>query len=166
GFGRAFDRFLEPILDLIQTLPPYIYLLPAIALLGYGPATALVATFIVAMPPAIRLTALGIRMTPREFVELGHATGLTPWQMFVKIRLPFAIPSVMAGINQSLMMAFGMVVIAGIVGSGGLGETIYSAVRTLDIATSINAAIAIVILTMVLDRLTQSAASRAKGGAR
>lgn len=166
GFGRAFDRFLEPILDLIQTLPPYIYLLPAIALLGYGPATALVATFIVAMPPAIRLTALGIRMTPGEFVELGHATGLTPWQMFVKIRLPFAIPSVMAGINQSLMMAFGMVVIAGIVGSGGLGETIYSAVRTLDIATSINAAIAIVILTMVLDRLTQSAASRAKGGAR
>ncbi|MDX8466105.1 ABC transporter permease subunit [Mesorhizobium sp. VK23B] len=166
GFVRAFDRFLEPILDLIQTLPPYIYLLPAIALLGYGPATALVATFIVAMPPAIRLTALGIRMTPREFVELGHATGLTPWQMFVKIRLPFAVPSVMAGINQSLMMAFGMVVIAGIVGSGGLGETIYSAVRTLDIATSINAAIAIVILTMVLDRLTQSAAHRAKGGAR
>ncbi|RJT40643.1 ABC transporter permease subunit [Mesorhizobium waimense] len=165
GFVRSFDRFLEPVLDLIQTLPPYIYLLPAIALLGYGPATALIATFIVAMPPAIRLTSLGIRMTPLEFVELGQASGLTPWQMFIKIRLPFAIPSVMAGINQSLMMAFGMVVIAGIVGSGGLGETIYSAVRTLDIATSINAAIAIVILTMVLDRLTQSAARRAKGGA-
>jgi glycine betaine/proline transport system permease protein len=166
GFVKSFDRLLEPVLDLIQTMPPYIYLLPAIALLGYGPATALVATIVVATPPAIRLTALGIRMTPREFVELGHATGLTPWQMFTKIRLPFAIPSVMAGINQSLMMAFGMVVIAGIVGSGGLGETIYSAVRTLDIATSINAAIAIVILTMVLDRLTQSAARRAKGGAR
>ncbi|KUM24244.1 ABC transporter permease [Mesorhizobium loti] len=166
GFVRSFDRLLEPVLDLIQTLPPYIYLLPAIALLGYGPATALIATFIVAMPPAIRLTSLGIRMTPHEFIELGQASGLTPWQMFTKIRLPFAIPSVMAGINQSLMMAFGMVVIAGIVGSGGLGETIYSAVRTLDIATSINAAIAIVILTMVLDRLTQSAARRAKGGAR
>ena len=166
GFVRSFDRFLEPVLDLIQTLPPYIYLLPAIALLGYGPATALVATFIVAMPPAIRLTSLGIRMTPLEFIELGQASGLTPWQMFIKIRLPFAIPSVMAGINQSLMMAFGMVVIAGIVGSGGLGETIYSAVRTLDIATSINAAIAIVILTMVLDRLTQSAARRANGDAR
>ncbi|TIP82193.1 MAG: ABC transporter permease subunit, partial [Mesorhizobium sp.] len=157
---------LEPVLDLIQTLPPYIYLLPAIALLGYGPATALIATFIVAMPPAIRLTSLGIRMTPREFIELGQASGLTPRQMFTKIRLPFAIPSVMAGINQSLMMAFGMVVIAGIVGSGGLGETIYSAVRTLDIATSINAAIAIVILTMVLDRFTQSAARRVKVGAR
>lgn len=166
GFVRSFDGFLEPVLDLIQTLPPYIYLLPAIALLGYGPATALVATFIVAMPPAIRLTSLGIRMTPLEFIELGQASGLTPWQMFIKIRLPFAIPSVMAGINQSLMMAFGMVVIAGIVGSGGLGETIYSAVRTLDIATSINAAIAIVILTMVLDRLTQSAARRANGDAR
>ena len=166
GFVKSFDRLLEPVLDLIQTMPPYIYLLPAIALLGYGPATALVATIVVATPPAIRLTALGIRMTPREFVELGHATGLTPWQMFTKIRLPVAIPSVMAGINQSLMMAFGMVVIAGIVGSGGLGETIYSAVRTLDIATSINAAIAIVILTMVLDRLTQSVARRAKGGAR
>jgi glycine betaine/proline transport system permease protein len=165
GFVRSFDRLLEPGLDLIQTLPPYIYLLPAIALLGYGPATALVATVIVAMPPAIRLTSLGIRMTPHEFIELGQASGLTPWQMFVKIRLPFAIPSVMAGINQSLMMAFGMVVIAGIVGSGGLGETIYTAVRTLDIATSINAAIAIVILTMVLDRLTQSAAQRAEGGA-
>ncbi|AWI60051.1 ABC transporter permease [Sinorhizobium fredii] len=166
GFVRKFDSALEPVLDLIQTLPPYIYLLPAIALLGYGPATALVATVIVAMPPAIRLTSLGIRMTPHEFIELGQASGLTPWQMFTKIRFPFAIPSIMAGINQSLMMAFGMVVIAGIVGSGGLGETIYGAVRTLDIATSINAAIAIVILTMVLDRLTQSAARSANGGRR
>ncbi|GCA49428.1 glycine betaine transport system permease protein OpuAB [Sinorhizobium sp. KGO-5] len=163
GFLRPLDRFLEPVLDLIQTLPPYIYLLPAIALMGFGPATALVATVVVAMPPAVRLTALGIRMTPREFVELGQASGLTAWQMFTKIRLPFAMPSIMAGINQSLMMAFGMVVIAGIVGSGGLGETIYGAVRTLDIATSINAAIAIVILTMVLDRLTQSAAAYSKG---
>ncbi len=163
GFLRGLDRVLEPVLDLIQTLPPYIYLLPAIALMGFGPATALVATFIVAMPPAIRLTALGIRRTPREFIELGEANGLTAWQMFTKIRLPFALPSIMAGINQSLMMAFGMVVIAGIVGSGGLGETIYGAVRTLDIATSINAAIAIVILTMLLDRLTQSAAAANKG---
>ena len=161
GFLSALDRILQPVLDLIQTLPPYIYLLPAIALMGFGPATALIATVIVAMPPAIRLTALGIRMTPREFIELGQASGLTGWQMFSKIRLPFALPSIMAGINQSLMMAFGMVVIAGIVGSGGLGETIYGSVRTLDIATSINAAIAIVILTMVLDRLTQSAG---KGG--
>jgi len=115
------------------------------------------------VPPAIRLTSLGIRMTPREFIELGEALGIRPAQMFFKIRLPFAMPSIMAGINQSLMMAFGMVVIAGIVGSGGLGETIYGAIRTLDIATSINGAIAIVVLTMVLDRITQSAARLGTG---
>lgn len=163
GLAPAFDRVVDPCLDLVQTLPPYIYLLPAIALLGYGPATALLATFIVAVPPALRLTSLGIRMTPKEFVELGDASGVTAWQMFFKIRLPFAMPSIMAGVNQSLMMAFGMVVIAGIVGSGGLGEAIYGAVRTLDIAKSINAALAIVILTMILDRLAQSAAESRTG---
>ena len=157
GLTPKLDHAVEPVLDLIQTMPPYIYLLPAIALLGFGPATALAATLIVAMPPAIRLTSLGIRRTPKEFVELGQATGMTNAQLFFKIRLPFALPSIMTGINQSLMMAFGMVVIAGIVGSGGLGETIYEAIRTLDIAKSIDAAIAIVILTMVIDRLTQSA---------
>ena len=160
GLMPRLDRALTPALDLIQTLPPYIYLLPAIALLGFGPATALVATVIVAVPPAIRLTSLGIRQTHNEFLELGQAVGASRAQMFWKIRLPFAVPSIMAGINQSLMMAFGMVVIAGIVGSGGLGETIYGAIRTLDIATSINASIAIVVLTMLLDRLTQAAARK------
>lgn len=166
GYHPRLDKLAEPLLDLLQTLPPYIYLLPAIALLGYGPATSLVATVLVAVAPALRLTALGIRMTPNEFIELGQASGITPWQMFVKIRLPFAVPSIMAGVNQSLMMAFGMVVIAGIVGSGGLGQTIYEAVRTLNIAVSIDATIAIVILTMVLDRLTQSAANRTQKAAR
>lgn len=163
GFFPRLDRMVEPLLDLVQTLPPYIYLLPAIALMGYGPATALVATVIVAIPPTLKLTSLGIRMTPHEFLELGQANGMTPLQMFFKIRLPFAVPSIMAGINQSLMMAFGMVVIAGIVGSGGLGETIYGAIRTLDIAKSIDATVAIVILTMVLDRITQSAARTTPG---
>jgi glycine betaine/proline transport system permease protein len=156
GLLPKLDNFIEPILDLIQTMPPYIYLLPAIALLGFGPATALAATLIVAMPPAIRLTSLGIRQTPKQFVELGQASGVTNTQMFFKIRLPFAVPSIMAGINQSLMMAFGMVVIAGIVGSGGLGQTIYDAIRTLNIGKSIDAAISIVILTIVIDRLTQN----------
>jgi len=157
GYVHWLYRLAEPVMDLFQTLPPYIYLLPGIALLGYGPATAIVATIIVALPPAFRLTALGIRMTPIEYIELGRASGIRPLQMFYKIRLPFAVPSIMAGINQSLMLAFGMVVIAGIVGSGGLGQTIYEAIRRLEIATSIDAAIAIVILTMILDRLSQSA---------
>ncbi len=165
GLLPRLDRFVEPILDLIQTLPPYIYLLPAIALLGFGPATALAATLIVAMPPALRLTSLGIRATPVNFIELGQASGMTPGQMFWKIRLPFALPSIMAGINQSLMMAFGMVVIAGIVGSGGLGESIYESIRTLDIGKSIDAAIAIVILTIVIDRITQSLVKSGKDAA-
>jgi glycine betaine/proline transport system permease protein len=164
GFSPALNRLLGPVMDLIQTMPPYIYLLPAIALFGFGPATAMVATVVVALPPALRLTALGIRLTPTEFIELGQATGMNGWQMFYKIRLPFAMPSIMAGINQSLMMAFGMVVIAGIVGSGGLGQTIYEAIRTLDIAKAIDGAIAIVILTMVLDRLSQSGATGATTG--
>ena len=165
GYHPRLDKVAEPLLDTLQTLPPYIYLLPAIALLGYGPATSLLATVLVAIAPALRLASLGIRMTPIEFIELGHANGVSPAQMFFKIRLPFAVPSIMAGINQSLMMAFGMVVIAGIVGSGGLGQTIYEAVRTLNIAKSIDASIAIVVLTMVLDRLTQSA-GRIQAGVR
>lgn len=166
GYHPKLDKLGEPLLDMLQTLPPYIYLLPAIALLGYGPATSLVATVLVAIAPALRLTSLGIRMTPNEYIELGQANGISPLQMFFKIRLPFAVPSIMAGINQSLMMAFGMVVIAGIVGSGGLGQTIYEAIRMLNIAQSIDATIAIVILTMVLDRLTQSAGTQNTGAAR
>ncbi|MGV6873144.1 ABC transporter permease [Pseudochelatococcus sp. B33] len=163
GYLASLDRVIEPVLDLVQTLPPYIYLLPAIALLGYGSATALLATIIVSIPPVIRLTSLGIRRTPKEFIELGEATGITAAQMFFKIRLPFALPSIMAGINQSLMMAFGMVVIAGIVGAGGLGATIYEAIRTLDIAKSIDAALAIVVLTMVIDRITQGLVNAGRG---
>ncbi|GGE22376.1 ABC transporter permease [Aureimonas endophytica] len=162
GYNPRLNDALTPVLDMIQTLPPYIYLLPAIALLGFGPATALAATVIVAVPPALRLTALGIRQTPLNFLELGRASGTTSFDLFAKIRLPFAMPSIMAGVNQCLMMAFGMVVIAGIVGSGGLGATIYDAVRTLDIGKSIDGGIAIVILTMVLDRITEGAVRKQK----
>lgn len=157
GFSPRLNQVLLPILDMMQTLPPYIYLLPAIALLGYGPATALAATVIVAIPPALRLTAHGIRLTPLNFLELGRATGTNSVQMFTKIRLPFAMPSIIAGINQCIMMAVGMVVIAGIVGSGGLGTTIYDAMRTLDIGKSVDGGIAIVVLAMILDRITEGA---------
>lgn len=163
GFYPRLNGVLQPVLDMIQTLPPYIYLLPSIALMGFGPATALAATVVVAIPPALRLTAHGIRLTPVNFLELGRASGSSAAQMFVKIRLPFAMPSIMAGVNQCLMMAFGMVVIAGIVGSGGLGATIYDAVRTLDIGKSINAGLAIVILTMILDRITEGAVKDERG---
>ena len=124
-------------------------------MIGFGPATRL--AVVVAIPPALRLTARGIRLTPRNFLELGQARRQLARPDVRQDRLPFAMPSIMAGVNQCLMMAFGMVVIAGIVGSGGLGATIYDAVRTLDIGKSIDAAIAIVILTMILDRITEGA---------
>lgn len=166
GYSPSADRFVEPIFDFVQTLPRYIYLLPAIALIGYGPATALLATFTVAMPPVLRLTALGIRHTPIEFLELGESSGVTRLQMLAKIRLPFALASILAGVNQSLMMSFGMAVIAGIVGSGGLGQLIYEAIRTLNIAASVDAAIAIVIVTIIVDRLMHGAALMTYGGQR
>jgi glycine betaine/proline transport system permease protein len=155
GLAPRASKGADVFLDLVQTMPPYIYLLPGIALLGYGSATAMCATSVVAIPPALRLTAHGIRMTPLQFRELGVATGMRAIEILYKIRIPFAIPSILAGINQSLMLGFGMVVIAGIAGSGGLGQSVYDAVRTLQIDKSINAGIAIVILTIILDRISQ-----------
>lgn len=155
GLAPRVTRPTNVVLDFIQTMPPYIYLLPGIALLGYGPATAMAATSLVALPPALRLTAHGIRSTPRQFLELGTAMGMTRTGLLAKIRIPLAMPSILAGVNQSLMLGFGMVVIAGIVGSGGLGQTIYESVRTLQVGKSIDAGIAIVVLSIILDRFSQ-----------
>lgn len=164
GLTQGLTKASDVVLDFIQTMPAYIYLLPGIALLGYGPATAMCATSLVAIPPAMRLTAHGIKMTPTQFKELGAAVGMNPVGILFKIRIPFAYPSIMAGINQSLMLAFGMVVIAGIAGSGGLGQSVYEAVRGLEIDRSVNAGIAIVILSIVLDRFSQRLGSSNKGG--
>jgi len=155
GLSATLSRFSNGVLDFIQTMPPYIYLLPGIALLGYGPATAVAATVVVAIPPALRLSAHGIRMTPVQYRELGTATGMTPFKALWLIRLPYALPSILAGINQSIMLGFGMVVIAGIAGSGGLGQSVYESVRTLSIGRSFEAGLAIVILSIFLDRLSQ-----------
>lgn len=165
GLSAKWKRGAELVMDFIQTMPPYIFLLPGIALLGYGPATAMWATCLVAIPPALRLTAHGVYMTPVQYCELGAAVGMTRRAQIFKIRLPFALPSMLAGINQSLMLSFGMVVIAGIAGSGGLGQTIYEAVRTLQIETAVNAGVAIVILTIVLDRISQALCMQEKGAA-
>lgn len=164
GLTSGLTKASDVMLDAIQTMPAYIYLLPGIALLGYGPATAMAATSLVAIPPAMRLTAHGIRMTPAQFRELGAAVGMKPFHVLIKIRIPFAFPSILAGVNQSLMLGFGMVVIAGIVGSGGLGQTVYDAVRTLQIDKSIDAGIAIVVLSIVLDRFSQRLGAVKVGG--
>ncbi|HEY1214123.1 MAG TPA: ABC transporter permease subunit [Bryobacteraceae bacterium] len=166
GLTTRFVKSFDVVLDFIQTMPPYIYLLPGIALLGYGPPTAMWATWVVAIPPALRLTAHGVRMTPPQFNELGLAVGMTPTQLLFKIRIPFALSSILTGVNQSLMLSFGMVVIAGIAGSGGLGQAIYDAVRLLKMDKAVNAGIAIVVVTIVLDRLTQRMGQGRQGGVR
>lgn len=165
GLSAKAAKLCDVALDFMQTMPAYIYLLPGIALLGYGPTTAMFATCVVAIPPALRLTAHGIRMTPAPLRELGQAVGMTPTRIVFSICIPQALPSIMAGVNQSLMLAFGMVVIAGIVGSGGLGQTVYDAVRMLKIDQAINAGVAIVVLSIVLDRLSQSLNKVHTGGA-
>ncbi|MCP2072676.1 UNVERIFIED_ORG: glycine betaine/proline transport system permease protein [Pseudomonas lini] len=164
GLTSGLLKASDVILDFIQTMPAYIYLLPGIALLGYGPTTAMFATSLVAIPPALRLTAHGIKMTPIQFRELGQAIGMKPSKVVFAIYIPFAFPSIMAGINQSLMLAFGMVVIAGIVGSGGLGQSVYDSVRMLKIDQAIDAGVAIVVLSIVLDRFSQRLGSLKVGG--
>lgn len=165
---KRFGSMLEPVMDTLQTLPPYVYLLPAIALIGFGGASAVVATMILAVPPAVRLTMLGIRQIPVERIELAKSLGATPSAQLFRIELPSAMPSIMAGVNQSLMMALGMAVIAGIIGAEGLGGEVYRAVRYLEIGRAIDAGLAIVVLSILLDRLSVGIADLflKNGGAR
>ncbi|KAA0971573.1 ABC transporter permease subunit [Aureimonas fodinaquatilis] len=157
---RRFGKVLEPAMDTLQTLPPYVYLLPAIALIGFGGASAVVATMILAVPPTVRLTMLGIRHIPTERIELARSLGATSTAQLVRVELPSAMPSILAGVNQSLMMALGMAVIAGIIGAGGLGSEVYRAVRYLEIGRAVDAGLAIVVLSILLDRLSAGIAER------
>jgi glycine betaine/proline transport system permease protein len=162
--SRSIDRITRPLMDFIQTMPPYVYLIPAVAILGFDRAPAVVATVIVAIPPAVRLTNIGIRQVPYERLELGRAMGATSRQILWKIKLPSALPMIMAGVNQCLMLGLGMVVIAGIIGAGGLGEVVYSAIRYLQVDRAVDAGLAIVILAINLDRITQGAVERLRTG--
>ncbi|SMC64159.1 glycine betaine/proline transport system permease protein [Desulfocicer vacuolatum DSM 3385] len=157
GSNRKVSDVTRVLMDFLQTMPPYVYLIPAIAILGFGASPAVVSTSIVAFAPAVRLTSLGIRQVPLAHVEVGQAFGATPAQALFKIKLPFALPSIMAGVNQSLMLALSMAVIAGIIGAGGLGKEVYRAIRVLEVGKAFDAGISIVILAIILDRISQGA---------
>jgi glycine betaine/proline transport system permease protein len=144
-----------PVLDVMQTMPSFVYLIPALMLFGLGKVPAILATVIYAVPPLIRLTDLGIRQVDREVVEAAHAFGATPTQLLFGVELPLALPAIMAGINQTIMMALSMVVIASMIGARGLGEQVLNGIQTLDVGKGLEAGIAIVILAIVLDRITQ-----------
>lgn len=154
--SAAVKSVLRPLLDIMQTLPAFVYLIPAVFLFGIGLVPAVVATFIFAIPPAVRLTDLGIRQVDREMVEASAAFGATRWQVLRGVQLPLAVPSIMAGVNQVIMMSLSMVVIAGLVGAGGLGSTVVTGISRLDIGAGFEGGIAVVFLAMYLDRVTSA----------
>jgi glycine betaine/proline transport system permease protein len=155
-----FNAILSPILDGMQTIPSFVYLIPAIMFFGIGNVPGVLATVIFACPPMIRLTSLGIRQVDAEVVEAGHAFGSTYLQLLIKIQIPLAIPSIMAGVNQTVMMSLSMVVIAAMIGAGGLGSKILYSIQRIDLAAGIEAGLGILIIAMVLDRILQGITKR------
>ncbi len=153
---RFLRRLLIPVLDVMQTLPSFVYLIPVLMLFGLGKVPALFATVIYAVPPLIRLTILGLRQVDPNVTEAAQAFGVTRWQMLTKVTMPLARPSIMAGINQTTMMALGMVVVASMIGARGLGEDVLAGIQTLDVGRGLQAGLAIVILAIVMDRITQA----------
>ena len=152
--GRV-EAFIRPVLDVAQTMPAFVYLVPIVVLMGLDESPALIATVIFAMPPAVRLTMLGIQQVPKETVEAAHAFGATPWQTLLKVELPLSLRSIMAGVNQVIMLSLSMVVIAALVGAGGLGEPVIIGLGQLDVGAAFVGGIGIVILAIMLDRVTR-----------
>ncbi|GAA0327875.1 proline/glycine betaine ABC transporter permease [Bacillus carboniphilus] len=147
---------ITPILDFMQTMPAFVYLIPSIIFFGIGVVPGIVASVIFAMPPTIRLTNLGIRQVPEDLVEASNAFGSTTSQKLFKVQLPLATPTIMAGINQSIMLSLSMVVIASLVGAPGLGTEVFRAVTRIEVGTGFASGICIVILAIILDRITQN----------
>jgi glycine betaine/proline transport system permease protein len=147
---------LMPLLDIMQTMPSFVYLIPVLMLFGLGKVPAIFATVIYAAPPLIRLTDLGIRQVDKEVMEAINAFGANRWQQLFGVQLPLALPSIMAGINQTTMMALSMVVIASMIGARGLGENVLTGIQTLNVGRGLEAGLAIVILAVVIDRITQA----------
>jgi glycine betaine/proline transport system permease protein len=147
---------LTPVLDFMQTMPAFVYLIPAILFFGIGVVPGIIASVIFAMPPTIRLTNLGIRQVPEDLIEAANAFGSTTKQKLIKVQLPLATPTIMAGINQSIMLALSMVVIASLVGAPGLGADVYRAVTQIKVGMGFESGLVIVILAIVLDRISQN----------
>jgi len=157
---RIVATILRPILDGMQTMPSFVYLIPAMMLFGLGRVPAVLATLIYALPPVIRLTALGLNQVPKPVEEAALAYGATRWQLIKEVRLPLAMPSILAGVNQTTMMALAMVVISSMIGARGLGQEVLLSINRIDIGRGFEAGISVVFLAIVIDRLTQNMAKR------
>ena len=159
------DAIVRPILDFMQTMPAFVYLIPAVVLFGLGEVPGVIATFIFATPPCVRLTNLGIRQVSEEAVEAAKSFGSTPRQLLLKVELPMALPTILAGVNQTVLLALSMVVIAALIGAGGLGDPVVEGIQQLRIGVGFEGGLAIVILAIVLDRITQAVGEKAGASA-
>jgi glycine betaine/proline transport system permease protein len=155
-------KIIQPTLDVMQTIPSFVYLVPIVMLFGVGMAPGIIATIIFALPPIVRLTNLGIRNVRGDLIEAAHAFGSTPWQMLTEVQLPLAMRTIMAGLNQTLMLALSMVVITALIGAGGLGLIVNTGLGRLDVGGATAGGVGIVILAIVLDRITQGLGEQSK----
>lgn len=160
GRSDRVETIVRPFLDAMQTTPSFVYLVPIVMLFSVGNVAGVLATIIFAMPPIIRLTSLGIRGVHPELVEAATAFGATRKQVLFKVQIPLAMPTILAGLNQTIMMALAMVVIAALIGAGGLGSPVIQGLNTLDIGLAVMAGLSIVLVAVVLDRITQSMAGK------
>lgn len=156
GSSDSVERVMRPILDFMQTMPAFVYLIPTLMLFRLGNPPGVIATFIFAIPPLIRLTSLGIRQVPADLIEASEAFGSTQMQKLFKVQLPVALPTVMAGVNQSIMLNLSMIVIASMIGAGGLGSEVLRAIQRIQIGNGFEAGLAVVIMAIILDRITAS----------
>ncbi len=154
GLSKRFEAFLRPVLDVMQTMPAFVYLIPVVLFFGIARVPSVIATVIYALPPAIRFTSLGIRQISESALEAARAFGSTKRQLLFKIRLPLATPTIVAGINQTIMMAFGIVVIAALIGAGGLGKSVMQTLQKLQVGRGLEAGLAIAFLAIILDRIS------------
>ena len=156
---------LNPVLDIMQTMPSFVYLIPVVMLFGLGKTPALIATIIYAVAPLIRLTDLGIRLVDKEVLEASRAYGANTWQQLFGVQIPLALPNIMAGINQTTMMALAMVVIASMIGATGLGQEVLQGINRLEVGRGLMAGVSIVVLAILFDRITQGYGRRQRRGA-
>ncbi len=153
--NKTVMHILDPILDFMQTMPLFVYLIPAVLFFSIGNVPGIVSTFIFATPPAVRLTSLGIEQVSKELKEAAHAFGASKWQFLTKVEIPLAMPSIMMGINQAIMLSLSMVVVASMIGAEGLGQEVLRGIMRLKVGQGIASGLGIVLLAMVLDRITR-----------
>ena len=158
--NKKTEKIVHPILDLMQTMPAFVYLIPAVLFFGLGNVPGAFATVIFAMPPVVRLTTLGVKQVPQDIIEASRSFGATKRQMLFKVQLPLALPTIMTGINQTIMMSLSMVVIAAMISAGGLGEIVLKGITQMKIGLGFEGGLAVVILAIILDRITQGFVSR------